>query len=177
MNSKHLSASVLALLGPTVALHAYAEIYMSEAEAAGTLLSGQKLERREIELTPEQIAKIESLSTQKVRTPKMKAFVGPGKDVVFIDQVLGKHEFITYAVAVKADGKVAGIEIIEYRESYGQNVRKPEWRGQFVGKDVASKLKVGDDIRNLSGATLSSVHITEGVKRLLNTYGLIRERL
>lgn len=177
MNAKSLTASVLALLGPTVALHAYAEIYMSDTQAADTLLPGQKLERREVDLTPEEIAKIENVSTQKVRAPKLKTFVGPNKDVVFIDQVLGKHEFITYAVGIKADGKVAGIELIEYRESYGQGVRKPEWRNQFIGKDATSKLKVGDDIHNLSGATLSSTHLTEGVKRILATYGLVRNRL
>jgi len=50
-------------------------------------------------------------------------------------------------------------------------VRKPGWLAQFVGKTSASRLKVGDDIRNISGATLSSAHVTEGVKRILATYG------
>jgi hypothetical protein len=35
----------------------------------------------------------------------------------------------------------------------------------------ASSLKVGSDIRNISGATLSSLHVTEGVKRILAAYG------
>ena len=40
-----------------------------------------------------------------------------------------------------------------------------------VGKSAASPLKVGSDIRNISGATLSSLHVAEGVKRILATYG------
>ena len=35
-------------------------------------------------------------------------------------------------------------------------------------------LKVGADIRNISGATLSSMHVTEGVKRILDAYGHLR---
>ena len=84
-----------------------------------------------------------------------------------IDEVLGKHERIKYAVAIGADGTVRQIEILEYNESYGYEVRDPAWRAQFVGKTAGSALKLGGDIRNISGATLSSKHITAGVRRLL----------
>jgi hypothetical protein len=40
-----------------------------------------------------------------------------------------------------------------------------------VGKTSGSALRVGGDIRNISGATLSSLHLTEGIKRLVGTYG------
>jgi hypothetical protein len=62
------------------------------------------------------------------------------------------------------------IDILEYRESYGGEVRSPSWLGQFVGKSSASPLAIGQDIRNLSGATLSSQHLTQGVKRILAAY-------
>jgi len=42
---------------------------------------------------------------------------------------------------------------------------------RFVELGSGSALKVGGDIRNISGATLSSLHITEGVKRILANYG------
>jgi Na+-translocating ferredoxin:NAD+ oxidoreductase RnfG subunit len=171
------SATLLAFLGPTIALHAYAEIYMSESDAAGAIFPGQSFVRKDIELTKSDIDKIEAASEQKIRSAKSKYFRSENKEVVFIDQVLGKHEFITYAVGIKPDGKVAGVEIIEYRESYGQQVRKPEWRKQFEGKDVTSKFKLNDDIQNLSGATLSSAHVTAGVKRILETYSHVKDRL
>jgi Na+-translocating ferredoxin:NAD+ oxidoreductase RnfG subunit len=87
-----------------------------------------------------------------------------------VDQVLGKHEYITYALGLNASGSVKQIEILDYRETYGYQVRDPSWREQFVGKTVNAPLKLEGDIRNISGATLSSRHITEGVKRLLATY-------
>jgi Na+-transporting NADH:ubiquinone oxidoreductase subunit NqrC len=67
---------------------------------------------------------------------------------------------------------VKDIEILEYRESYGDQVRLPQWRAQFTGKRRGAKLKLDDDIQNISGATLSCRHITDGVKRLLSTYAV-----
>ena len=49
----------------------------------------------------------------------------------------------------------------------------PRWRDQFKGKSVASPLVLDQDIRNLSGATLSSQNITRGVKRLLHTWRMV----
>lgn len=89
-----------------------------------------------------------------------------------IDEVLGKHERIKYAVALGPDGAVRGIEILEYNESYGYEVRDAAWRRQFVGKTASSPLRLGDDIRNLSGATLSCKHLAGGVKRVLVMYEL-----
>ena len=41
----------------------------------------------------------------------------------------------------------------------------------IIGKTSGSALKVGSDIRNISGATLSCAHVTEGVKRIVAAYG------
>ena len=87
------------------------------------------------------------------------------------DRVVGKHLFIDYAVALTPAGAVHKVEILEYRESYGGDVRSPSWLAQFVGKTSGSALKINGDIRNIAGATLSSTHITEGVKRILAAYG------
>src|SRR5713226_319094 len=83
------------------------------------------------------------------------------------DRVVGKHLYIDYAVALTPNGAVHSVEILQYRESYGGEIRSPSWLAQFVGKTSGSSLQVGSDIRNISGATLSSHHVTEGVKRIM----------
>jgi Na+-translocating ferredoxin:NAD+ oxidoreductase RnfG subunit len=88
-----------------------------------------------------------------------------------VDHVIGKHLYIDYAVALDPGGRVARVEILQYRESYGGEVKDANWLAQFVGKTSASPLAVGQDIRNISGATLSSHHVTEGVKRIVAAYG------
>jgi len=84
-----------------------------------------------------------------------------------VDEVLGKHEMVKYALAISANGSIKGIEIMEYVESYGYEVADATWRQQFVGKTSGSTLKLKQDIQNLSGATLSCKHLTDGIKRLM----------
>lgn len=90
-----------------------------------------------------------------------------------VDQVVGKHEFITFAVTLDAAGAVRDVEILDYRESYGGQVRDAAWRRQFVGKRASDSLTLDKDIRNISGATLSSRHVTDGVRRLLATHARV----
>jgi Na+-translocating ferredoxin:NAD+ oxidoreductase RnfG subunit len=83
------------------------------------------------------------------------------------DRVIGKHLYIGYSVALDPSGRIRQVDILQYRESYGGEIRSPSWLSQFVGKTNSSQLQVGSDIRNISGATLSSHHVTEGVKRIM----------
>ena len=86
---------------------------------------------------------------------------------LIVDEVIGKHEMITYALGLSPDGAIKGIEILTYVESYGHEVSQAPWRQQFVGKRWGAPLQLGVDVQNLSGATLSCKHLTDGVKRLL----------
>jgi Na+-translocating ferredoxin:NAD+ oxidoreductase RnfG subunit len=91
-----------------------------------------------------------------------------------VDDVIGKFDRITFATGVGADGALRQVEILAYRESHGGEVRLQRWRSQFVGKTEASPLRVGDDIANISGATLSCQHVTDGVRRILAVVELLR---
>ena len=93
--------------------------------------------------------------------------------VMIVDCVKGKHEAIDFAVALDAAGKVRCIEILEYRESIGDEVRRAGWRKQFHGKNTRSKLKLNDDIAKIAGATISCRNVTEGVRRVCHTWQLV----
>ena len=86
---------------------------------------------------------------------------------VVVDSVIGKFEQIDYAVALDTAGKVLAVEILTYREGHGGEVRMPAWRNQFVGKSASDALRVGSDIANISGVTLSCTHVTDGVHRIV----------
>jgi hypothetical protein len=96
---------------------------------------------------------------------------GKAVGLFVFDRVIGKHLYIDYAVSLDPAGRVHRVDILQYRESYGGEVRQAGWLAQFVGKTSASPLAVDNDIRNISGATLSSHHVTEGVKKILGLYG------
>lgn len=91
---------------------------------------------------------------------------------VVVDEVIGKFELITYAVGVGLDGAITQIEVLSYRESHGSEIRIAGWRKQFVGKTSAAPIRVGEDIANVSGATLSCKHITDGIKRVVSVIDL-----
>ena len=89
---------------------------------------------------------------------------------LIVDQVIGKAEAITYALALDAHGAVTRLEVLEYRETHGGAIRLPAWRKQFVGKTAADPVRLDADIHNISGATLSCRHVTDGVRRLLSLH-------
>jgi len=41
-----------------------------------------------------------------------------------------------------------------------------------VGRSHADPVQIGQDIQNISGATLSCQHVTDGIRRLLALYEL-----
>lgn len=99
--------------------------------------------------------------------------VRQGDDAIgwfLLDRVIGKSELITYSVALDMHGAVMSVEILDYRESHGGEIRLPAWRHQFVGKTAQDPVALNRDIRNISGATLSCRHVSEGVHRLLRVY-------
>ena len=156
-------------------LAAQATQYLSIEQAQRLLFpSATNYAPQAAELTAEQVRAIEQASGTRVVNRRPKVWRATAGDTllghVFVDQVYGKHEFITYALAVTADGQVAGVEILDYRETHGDQVRQPRWRAQFLGKDTDDAVKLGRDIQNISGATLSCRHLTDGVRRLLATH-------
>jgi hypothetical protein len=86
---------------------------------------------------------------------------------VFLDEVIGRQSLITYAVGIDTAGSLRNLEILSYRESHGSEIRNAAWRGQFDRRDSLDQLRFRTDIKNISGATLSSEHVTQGVRWLL----------
>lgn len=150
----------------------YATIYLTVEQAQAAIFPGMSLAPASVTLTPAQHSAIEKNSGVRVRSNEVRAWRTTDGGWFIVDEVLGKHEFITYAIGIDAAGAVTGIEIMDYRETYGGEVKNEKWRAQFKGKTSTAPLKLDGDIKNISGATLSSRHITDGVKRILATFEL-----
>ncbi len=150
-----------------------AEVYFDLAQVQAALFPNETLEAQAVALDAAQIRAIEKAAQTDVPSPNLKVWRASGGGWMFVDQVVGKHEFITYALALEADGTVRQVEIMEYRESYGGEVRNGRWRSQFAGKKSGDAVAIDEDIRNISGATLSCTHLTDGVRRLLATYATV----
>jgi Na+-translocating ferredoxin:NAD+ oxidoreductase RnfG subunit len=86
---------------------------------------------------------------------------------VFVDEVIGREDFITYAAGIDPAGHLSSLEVLAYRESHGGEIRSDAWRHQFTGRQGLGQLRVQTDIKNIAGATLSCEHVTEGVRWLV----------
>jgi len=166
--------AVVCVAAPSVA---HATQYLTVSQAQRQLFpSAAAFVDRSLSITPDQrkaIARASGVSRGAKSQRVFEARSAAGRlGWLFVDQVLGKHELITYAVALDPSGVVRGIEILDYRETYGGEIRNPKWRQQFVGKRSGAALRLGGDIKNISGATLSSRHVTDGVRYLLAVFAL-----
>ena len=123
-----------------------------------------------LQLSTEQMRQVEKLSGLPARSLNWRVFAAYRGDLalgyVVLDDVIGKFELISYAVAINPDTSVKQIEILTYRESHGYEIRSPAWRRQFAGKSAQAGLAIGEGIANISGATLSCTHVTDGVRRI-----------
>ncbi len=84
-----------------------------------------------------------------------------------IDNERGQHEPITFALLMDASGHAERLEVMVYREAYGDEIRQARFRRQFEGKSVTDSVRQGRDITAVSGATISSKAMARGVKRAL----------
>lgn len=83
---------------------------------------------------------------------------------VIADEI-GKSEPITFIVVMDPFGRVQTVAVMEFRETRGWEVKEPRFLRQFHGKKSTDHLRVNDDVVNLSGATLSSIAVANGVKK------------
>lgn len=148
---------------------AQALVYLSVEQAQALMFPGQTLVPLPLALSAAAIAAIEKDAGVPVYAGSLTAWQCAA-GYFFTDSVIGKHDLIRYAVALDAAGKIREVEILEYREAYGGEVRNSRWLHQFVGLHHGDTVKVGRGIQNISGATLSSQHVTDGIRRLLATY-------
>lgn len=142
-----LTEHTTALFGEKATLHAVVDPVKAGEEAALSKENGGKHAWRNIAVW---------------RVENNGDFAG----AVLVDNVKGKARPITYFVAFEPSGAILALEVLVYRESHGGEVRSPLFRKQFNGKQHSDAIVVGKDIRNVSGATISSRALTRGARAL-----------
>lgn len=172
MNHKQTTLAIAGLAIMIAPIVAQAKIYISTEQAQQILFPKKMLSKTPIIITDDLQEQLRSASS--IRHPFKGDRIWRTADGgwFIVDEVVGKHEMITYAVALNPKGNILGIEILEYVESYGYEVAQAQWRQQFVGKSAQDAIKLNQDIQNIGGATLSCKHLTDGIKRVTVFYDL-----
>jgi Na+-translocating ferredoxin:NAD+ oxidoreductase RnfG subunit len=156
---------------------AYSKTYLTVEQAQDLLVKEGGLTHFPVELSKQQARDIGKASDTRVRALKMNTWRTEKGTWFIVDQVIGKHENIDLAVAINTLGKVTGLEVLTYRETYGDQIMHPKWRAQFFGRDASEHLQLDKQIMNISGATLSCSHVTDGINRLTQTWQQVLSNL
>jgi hypothetical protein len=151
-----------------------ADDYLTVQQAQQLIFPGAAFTPHDLTLTDSQVDELERWSHATVFRSVVKVWKVSSGGWFFLDQVPGRDDRITYAVGLDPEGTVVSIEILTCVDAYN-GITRPLWRDQFVGR----KARVNDELNRqilkidvLSGTTLSSAHVTEGVRRVLATYAL-----
>lgn len=164
-----LAASGLAVLAMPAVQVAIAADYLSvDAAQRGFFAQADRFDEVVLALNPDQKQTVAQLAGPQPPHRSLRAWKAMrGNDLlgyVFVDEVLGRQDMITYGIGIDTAGKMSAIEVLSYRESHGSEIRGTAWRRQFDGRQGLEHLHFGTDIKNIAGATLSCEHVTQGVR-------------
>ena len=146
-----------------------AKTYMTVEQAQELMFPGASFTENFVTLDQDQFNAIIKASNVNVYDRHIKAWKVSTGGWFVLDQVRGKDDWISYAIAINEKGAVSRIEILECLDNY-DGITIPEWRAQFCGKRNGSQF---DDVQIISGSTLSSGQIAAGVRRVLATYAIV----
>ena len=99
------------------------------------------------------------------------------KGYILVVRTKGYGGPLTLAVGIDKSGIVKGIAVVASKETVGLGSKALEdsYLGRFKGKTVKEKLKVGDDVQAVTGATITSKAVTNQVKQALEAFDLVKQ--
>jgi hypothetical protein len=176
----------LALLGGAARAD---QVFLREAEAPRALFGegAASADRKLLQLSDAELAELSRVLERKVELrgyPYLEVH-GPAADAraprpllgyVFLLDVLGQSQPISFAVAVKPEGTLQDIQVMVYREPHGDEVRERRFRAQFAGKKRGDPLVVGKDVDAITGATISSNSAAYAARKALTLGEFVRSR-
>jgi transcriptional regulator of nitric oxide reductase len=129
-----------------------------------------RLESRTYVLTPEQVEAVEGLAKSRLPTKIVTIHTGWRSEELLGYAFLDVHTVRTLAeaflVVLDPQGDVRTLRVLAFHEPL-EYLPTPRWYEQFAGKSSSARLRLGQDIHGIVGATLSARAATQGVRRAL----------
>lgn len=171
---------LLTLLLVLFALPAGAQEILTQTEALRLAFPGaDRIERRTAFLEETQLASARAAAgrTVRIEQPVVTYYVGMAGNTPLGAAYFDAHRVRTMPevvmVVVTPRATVERIEILSFAEP--PEYKAPAgWLDQFDGKPLAPELALSRQIRNMSGATLTSRAITDATRRILALHHVIQ---
>ena len=174
-----LAGSQVVLMAPAPVRGAQA--YLHEAQAARAIFPNATASaRKALVLNDAELAALEKAIGRRVDLRSYPYLEAGGDEgtvgFVFLLDVIGQSQPITFAVGVSADGVLQDVQVMVYREPRGEEIQDRRFRRQFAGKRAKDPIALGKDIDAISGATISSRSATFAARKGLAIFELLRAR-
>ncbi|MDO8864187.1 FMN-binding protein [Haliea sp. E1-2-M8] len=160
---KFLVIPAVALVASVVA---EADQLQSFEDAKERIYPGQSLKSADFTLSDSDYIRLKFDYKVPSLRPLVKVWRTDSGDWLFLDQVYGLNDIVTYLLGVDSAGNITGLEVLTCAEGFCESLYTEQWVGQM------SKVRHGrwmpeEVVPIISGATLSTTHVAEGVKKLL----------
>ena len=86
-----------------------------------------------------------------------------------------KADEFDFVILFDKDFIIKKVKILTYREDYGGEISSKRWLRQFSGLSGGSDFRYGNEIKAISGATISAVSMTDAVNDILKNINLIQQ--
>ncbi|MCZ6777818.1 MAG: FMN-binding protein [Acidobacteria bacterium] len=155
----------------------WARVYATQQEALARLLPPPAtIERHIAYLTEEQARRVEELSGESLQGHVVPYYVGRVEEKVigyaFTDSHLVRTLPESVLFALDDAGRIRSTEILSFDEP-SEYLPSPRWLKQFEQQALDDRLSLKQDIRTLTGATISSRVVTEAARRVLALFQVI----
>lgn len=157
----------------SLAVPARATVYVTREQALAEAFDGDSVQMRNYVLTDAQRKAVAERAKVRVDSRVVTAYVARRGDALvgtaFIDSRTVRTMPGVFMTVVAPDTTVARVEILAFHEPPDFKP-PPRWLGLFAHHPLDDQLWPRRDIRNLSGATLSTRAVTESVRLALALY-------
>lgn len=169
-------AIVFLLLPLSFAPDTEAKVFMKRDEALKTAFpDADSIEKTKIFLTQEQVDEIESLSKAKLDSRLYVIYEGKRRSESLGYAIIDTHHLRTKSETVmfviNPDGTLRQAEILAFFEP-PEYMAGEKWVELFDNKRAEDSMKLGKDIPNITGATITANSLTSSIRRVLALFSV-----
>ncbi len=160
-----------------VSSNSYARVFISKDEALRLAFpDSDTIEKQSLFLSKNEVESIEKLGRSKLDSRLFLFYVGKknGEAIGYaaIDTHTVRTKSQTIIVVINPDGSLKYTEILAFFEPLEYKPTEG-WINLFKDKKISDGIKIGYDIPNISGATLSSNGTANAVKKVLSVFEVV----
>lgn len=168
--------AALLLSGPPVG----AKVFLSQREALDLAFpTADRIDDKVYIITSKQKAAIQKKARAELESELVTVYSAIEDDRVtgyaFIDIHTVRTHPEAFMAVLNPDGTVRSLHVLAFYEPT-EYMPTDRWYRQFTGKSLANQLRVGRDVHNVVGATLSTYAVSRSVRRILAMFEVLVEK-